>query len=196
MNQLNDREFEIIQNKEFLIAKATAISKITGILSKTRKELKKFLSENSLLFPDISVFKTDKISRGENYLGLPYLVLDYPAVFSREGIFAYRTMFWWGNFFSATLHLDGDYLNYYRHKLINKLDELELLQIYIGIGDSPWQYHYEKDNYLLLSPEHKKHIEDCTFLKLSKKINLKSWDKIPEISLSFYQQLATILNSE
>ncbi len=196
MNHLDDREFEIIQDKEFLLTKAKAISKIIGILSETRTELKGFLSENSLPFPVKSAFKTDKISRGENYLGLPYLVLDYPAVFSKEGIFAYRTMFWWGNFFSTTLHLEGVYLNYYRNKIIHQLDELDQEQIYIGIGDSPWEYHYKKDNYEILSPDHKKHIEVCTFLKLSKKITLSNWTKIPQISRSFYEQLTTILNSE
>ena len=32
-----------------------------------------------------------------------------PAVFSKENIFAIRTMFWWGNFFSISLHVSGKY---------------------------------------------------------------------------------------
>ena len=40
-----------------------------------------------------------KISRGEQYLGLPYVMLDYPRIFSKENVFAIRTFFWWGNYF-------------------------------------------------------------------------------------------------
>jgi len=50
-----------------------------------------------------------KISRGENYLGLPYLVLDYPRLFRPDAVLAIRTFFWWGHFFSSTLQLSGGY---------------------------------------------------------------------------------------
>ena len=53
------------------------------------------------------VQSTPKIAKGENYLQLPYVLLDYPRCFDKENIFAIRTMFWWGNFFSITLHLSG-----------------------------------------------------------------------------------------
>ena len=49
-----------------------------------------------------------KISRGENYRGLPYLILDYPAYFSQKDIFAFRTMFWWGHFFQCRTTSTGD----------------------------------------------------------------------------------------
>src|SRR6187402_1143085 len=60
-------------------------------------------------FPE-EIFRTDpKISRGENYKGLPYVILDYPRLFGREDVFAVRTMFWWGHSFHVTLHLKGKY---------------------------------------------------------------------------------------
>ncbi len=34
-------------------------------------------------------------------------MLDYPRAFGRDSIFACRTFFWWGRFFSLTLHLAG-----------------------------------------------------------------------------------------
>ena len=36
-------------------------------------------------------------------------MLDYPALFKKDEIFALRTMFWWGNFMSITLLLSGGY---------------------------------------------------------------------------------------
>jgi hypothetical protein len=57
MIQLSDQEFKIIQDKELLITKAKAISKIEGILSETRNKLRKSLSESSLKFPEKTLFK-------------------------------------------------------------------------------------------------------------------------------------------
>src|SRR5450631_2869683 len=50
-----------------------------------------------------------RISKGENYKGLPWVVLDYPRAFGRLDVLAVRTLFWWGNYFSVTLHLKGVY---------------------------------------------------------------------------------------
>jgi hypothetical protein len=33
-------------------------------------------------------------------------------------VFAIRTMFWWGNFFSVTLHMKGNYREHFQEKLI------------------------------------------------------------------------------
>ena len=195
MIQLSDQEFKIIQDKELLITKANAISKIEGILSETRNKLRKSLSESSLTFPEKTLFKTNKISRGENYLGLPYLVLDYPAIFSKEDIFAFRSMFWWGNFFSSTLHLEGKFLHHYRKKIIKNLELLKDQDVYIGIGDSPWHYHYGNDNYELLADSHYKHIEKCTFLKISKKFELNECESFPEYAVNFFNQMVFILTN-
>ena len=195
MNRLTDLEFEIIQDKTFLLTKARAISKIESVLSETRKELKTFLIENPLHYPELSHFKTDKISKGENYLGLPYLVLDYPAVFSKENIFAYRTMFWWGNFFSTTIHMEGEPLNYYRKTIAKNIDRLIDSKVYICTGETPWQYHYGKDNYELASEHHQSLIEECNFLKLSKKIDLTEWERLPEISLQFFEMLSQVFSN-
>jgi hypothetical protein len=60
-----------------------------------------------------------KISKGENYKGFPYVIMDYPALFSKDNVFALRTMFWWGNFFSITLHLSGNIRNNIRKLLLS-----------------------------------------------------------------------------
>jgi len=196
MQKLNKYEFEIIQDKDFLLAKAHALSKIELMLTDTRKKLKKALTQNALPYPKPSDFKTSKISKGENYLGLPYMVLDFPAVFSKDNIFAFRSMFWWANFFSSTLHLQGQFLDHYRNAIIHNFEMLEHQEIYIGVGDTPWHYHYGKDNYKLLGPNHKNHIEKCYFLKLSKKFSLKEWHSFPLSATSFYQKVVTSLTHE
>jgi hypothetical protein len=193
MLDLTERELFIIQDQEFLLAKARASAKIYSLLSKTREELKKLVESSGINTEQKSAFKTDKISRGENYLGLPYQVLDYPAFFSQKDTFAYRTMFWWGNFFSATLHLEGQFLERFRKQILQSLDELVKMELFISVGATPWEYHYGVDNYLPLSIDHQKHIDSCSFLKLSRKQSLENWKQLPEFSSQFLNQLMGIL---
>lgn len=157
----------------------------------TREELVHCAKESKYSFPEGIDLITGKISRGEKYLNLPYMVLDYPALFKTENIFAYRTMFWWGNFFSATLHLEGLSLERVRNKISTNLNKLTGKRIYICTGETPWHYHYGKDNYELLTQDHYDFINKCGFLKLSRKIDLKDWKHLLEFSRDF---LGLLLN--
>ena len=91
-----------------------------------------------------------KISKGENYKGLPYLVLDYPRYFGKDDHFAIRSMFWWGNFFSITLHLSGIYKKMYENKIEASFTLLKEESFFIGISDDQWEHHFETSNYLPL----------------------------------------------
>ena len=61
-----------------------------------------------------------KISKGENYNGLPYVMFDYPRFFTKENVFAVRTFFWWANYFSVTLHLKGEYKEMFAETIFKK----------------------------------------------------------------------------
>ena len=190
---LTERELAIIQDQEFLLTKARASAKIYNILSKTQDELKKIVDNSVLTEEQKKVFKSNKISKGENYMGLPYQVLDYPAYFSQKDSFAFRTMFWWGNFFSSTIQLEGQFLEHFREQIIKSLDELVKSEIFICIGDDPWQYHFGKDNYTPLAHDHETFIVNCSFLKLSKKTGLGEWQDLPQWSAKFLHQVLKIL---
>ena len=193
--EFTEWELQIIRDREFLISKAKVLSKIHELLTETRAAIDYTLKIHQLAFPPGIEFTTSKISSGDNYLGLPYQVLDYPATFSSENVFAYRTMFWWGNFFSATFHLQGDVLDYYRNKIIENINGLENDQIYISVGQTPWHYHYENDNYKLLTANDIKSIEKLGFLKLSKKMNLDNWQDLPTFSSDFFAKILAVLCS-
>lgn len=49
-----------------------------------------------------------KISKGEAYGGLPWLMLDYPRYFKPEGHFAIRIFCWWGNFIGIYWHTSNE----------------------------------------------------------------------------------------
>ena len=190
---LSEKELLILQDTDFLLTKVTVLQKIHELLGHTREELKRSIQNSNFSFPDGTDLFSGKISRGENYKSLPYMVLDYPTLFSKNSTFAYRTMFWWGNFFSSTIHLEGIALNNYKKSIINNLHMLLKNDIYICVGDTPWQYHYNDDNYVPLNKAHKNFISNCEFLKLSKKIKLKNWNDVPKLSTSLFNLLLSVL---
>jgi hypothetical protein len=92
-----------------------------------------------------------KISKGEQYLGLPYLVLDYPRAFDSLHIFAIRNLFWWGHEFSSTLHLAGKYKEELQASIEAAYPQLAKRGYYIGVSEDPWQHHFEEDNYAAIA---------------------------------------------
>jgi len=181
-----------MKDVDFLLTKITILEKVKAIFLETETLLRKKVEpEFALHIPS----HKGKISRGENYHQLPYIVLDYPAYFSRENIFTFRTLFWWGHFFSATLHLQGSHLHALRPKLTDRFDLLLNQDIFICIGSTPWEYHYGVDNYQPLGVEHLPFLQQTEFLKLSRKYPLDDWQVIPKKVVSFFEIIQNVLVS-
>ena len=88
-----------------------------------------------------------KISRGENYKGLPWVMLDYPRVFGKEDVFAIRTMFWWGHAFSVTLHLKGEWKRLFLPVIIDRKDAFAAAGFQWGVMEDEWEHGHTGDNY-------------------------------------------------
>ncbi len=141
-----------------------------------------------------------KISRGERYLGLPYVVLDYPRCFGNEDLFAIRTLFWWGNFFSVQLLLQGKFRNNYAENLAAAYEKLKAVGFSICIADNMWQHHFERDNFLPveeLSPDaYGELIRKHSFIKLGKKIALQEWNEAEDKLTAGYELLMKLVNGQ
>ncbi|MFM8432109.1 MAG: hypothetical protein ACKOA1_04860, partial [Bacteroidota bacterium] len=123
-----------------------------------------------------------KIFRGENYEGFPYTLLDFPRYFSKDAVFAVRTMCWWGNEFSTTLHLQGKALEFYRGDLTLRLERLFGKEIYMCVNHTPWKYGFYESNYRrldeLTAVAASQIIADSGFLKISRKTTLDDFFKL------------------
>ena len=195
---LSQQEFSLIENTAIIHQKAVALSKIKQYLY----DFAQILSENCPQNPAFTALALEisppKVSRGENYLGLPYLVLDHPASYSQSSIFAFRTLFWWGNFFSFTLHLQGEALEKTRAKLLLNQELIKATNFYICVGDTPWQYNYESTNYKkassLLETELLALLRDKSFIKLSYKLNLEDYQALNETGHAVFQKLLALIS--
>src|SRR6185436_1888331 len=101
-------EMELVSSPDIILTKNAILQKIKSFLEELQLKQQDVLQKYSSHLPEEPLKISPKISRGENYKGLPWLVLDNPRYFQHNNIFAIRTMFWWGNFFSITLHVSGN----------------------------------------------------------------------------------------
>jgi hypothetical protein len=194
----SEEELTVLTNRDFLKTKQIVTQKIQKLLLETETQLKPFVKQMAVPLLENILVNAGKISRGEKYENLPYQVLDYPRHFSKESIFTYRTMFWWGNFFSCTLHIQGSILGSYRNMLQKNLPRLLNDHVFFCINDNPWQHHFHRDNYLPLEEISQKDLCDLInnkpFIKLSTKLPLEQNRALPAFSLKTLKLFEGILN--
>jgi hypothetical protein len=176
------REAEILQDKSFFDLKHSATAKLVELFGDIERALKKDVGRFGLDVEGLNI-SSGKIFRGENYRQYPYLLLDYPRLFSTRSVFACRTMFWWGNEFSLTMHLQGQALEQHRDVIVNNFHRLESESVYFCVNDTPWQYDFGDGNYMFL--ENAGDLGECArlartkpFIKLSRKLAITDYEKL------------------
>src|SRR5437868_6529086 len=120
VNSLSIYEMKLVTDPEVLLTKNRIIQKVYELFGGLAEDYKDVLKAAGLFTSNEVVAK---ISRGENYKGLPYVMLDYPRQFAKVEVFAIRSFFWWGNFFSITLQLGGQYQHKYASLVEKAIDK-------------------------------------------------------------------------
>ena len=105
--QYSTEELKLAENSDLILTKNRIVKKTIALFASLAEEYRSISIKYQAQLPSEIFEHSPKISRGEQYLELPYVMLDYPRVFSKEDVFAIRSFFWWGNYFSITLHLKG-----------------------------------------------------------------------------------------
>lgn len=147
--QFSVSEMELMNNADIILTKNRVIQKIKSLFEDLQDQMivePKADENESLLFK-----VPGKISRGENYNGLPYLILDYPRKFEGKNIFTIRTMFWWGNFFSSTLHISGLEKTKHLPKIEYGYEALRNANYFVGVNEDQWHHHFYPDNYISIN---------------------------------------------
>jgi len=194
---LSKKELEVLGEVEFFQLKKSITTKIYSQLAALVQQLRAEASFSKIPFPAGTDVTTGKISKGENYLGLPFILLDFPRRFTEENIFAYRTMVWWGNFISASLLLSGPVSVVARKNVLRQLRSLKGKDIFVCIHESPWHHHFHMENYIPLDILNKKEVEEAlneqSFLKLARKIPIRQIKKLQEFSLESFRIFSRLL---
>ena len=176
--QLSTVEMELVNNTEWIFAKQLIIEKVYHLFGQLHDHYKKIILEEKQFLPAQLQKPGGKITKGENYKRLPYLILDYPAMFSKENIFAVRTLFWWGNFFSISLHLSGKNFNGCKN-ILQTIQFLKENNFSVCVNETQWEHDFGASNFVNineLAQNEIKHLNEKSFFKIAKKIKLNEWN--------------------
>lgn len=194
---LSAHDLRYLHDTDFLSAKHRIQKALQHLLEEAQRQLTS--KQHTPALPDEVWKVAAKISRGENYRLLPYLVLDYPRIFQRDATFAYRTMVWWGHEISCTLQLGGSYWQQYRHSLLQKLEGVQEENWWVCVHRSPWEYHFGQDNYRPLQELQATNalatFADRPFFKLSRKLPLENYQELPAFCSRTFSSCVALLNA-
>ncbi len=88
-------------------------------------------------------YVSPKISKGENYLGLPYVMFDYPRYFSAEDIIGCTMFFLVGKFFQYYPSPEGPVPGEYLLMLFSaSILFLSAHGYSLAISEDEWQHHF------------------------------------------------------
>jgi hypothetical protein len=194
---LSAEELQLVNNTSFILTKRIITDKVNMLLGQLAQIIQQKIIQEKDNLPPEAIQSTPKIAKGENYLQLPYLILDYPRCFDNKNVFAIRTMFWWGNFFSCTLHISGSYKNRFQQALQKNTGLLQKSDFYIGINNNEWQHHFEVDNYVPLSTLTIEEINTILtkqhFVKVAAKFSLHQWSTIDVLLAECFTDLLQLV---
>ena len=192
---LSAGELAMANDKDFILTKQAIIEKAAALFNE-QIPIISFNFKTVVGTEKTLISAVPKISKGENYNGFPYVIMDYPATFSKENIFALRTMFWWGNFISITLHLKGTFKKMYAAKILANLKNEN--DFYISFGEDEWEHHFEDDNFKKISSltnDLKIQIENRNFFKIALKYELHHWNMMQSVLPEGYKKIVNLITT-
>lgn len=188
--RLSPSEAALFSNAEIILTKNSILQKTVALLADVQEQME---ANSKPTLP----FSTPKISRGENYQGLPYVVLDYPRIAKGEDLLFIRSMFWWGHFFSSTLQLAGSFKEDALWKLAAAYDTLAAENFFVGIQEDPWQHHFEETNYQKISALSKEAffslLQQQPHIKIAARWPLSQWDAAANLLVDSWKTLLNLI---
>lgn len=179
--KLSKSELSLAENAGIILTKNRIIHKARNLFGLLADAYRHITDTAVDYLPEEVLLIAPKIYKGEQYRGLPYVMLDYPRYFHKLHFFAIRSLFWWGNVLSISLLLSGDYKDEFGEKIYAYFTESEVNQSgwFICIGSDPWDHHFEDDNFLPLTHDTLTLITEKGngFLKLARKIPVSEWER-------------------
>lgn len=193
--QLSAEESRLVTDPGVILTKNRIVGKVAELLGALSEQQVELMEERRVDLPPELFRYTPKISRGEQYQGLPWLVLDYPRVLAGADWLAVRQLFWWGHEFSSALLVSGRY----REKLWQRAGEwAKEPGMYICVHASPWEHDFLPGNYELVSSRSLEDwsslLADRTFLKLAKRIGLADMESAPPFLLNCFGKWVALIS--
>lgn len=191
---LSAEELNLVQDTHWLLTKNNIIEKAKSLFGELAEALVQDTSRHND-FPEEVRLYSPKVFKGEYYQGLPYVMLDYPRVFAKDDVFAIRTFFWWGNFFSVTLQLKGAHQRRYLPVISKYKDVLAHHGYSVAVSDDEWRHDFGPDNYQSIAGNGAalEKAMNGNFLKIAVRVPLASWNEAKALLQRHHETIVDIL---
>ncbi len=194
---LSPDELTLVQDTHWLLTKNRIIEKTKLLFGGLAASLQDDIQNKREKLPDSIHLFSAKVFKGEYYQGLPYVMLDYPRVFTKDEAFAMRTMFWWGNFFSITLQLKGSYQQHFGPVLLEKKEQLASGGFYVAVSEDEWRHDFGADNYeqISMNSDNLEKAMEGNFLKIAVQVPLAQWNDAAELIREHHKNMISLLTA-
>jgi hypothetical protein len=195
--RLSKKEVSILEEEKFFHGKRSVTEKVFLLLSEVVKEIQSVPEFQGIIFPRGTDITSGKISKGENYLGLPFIILDFPRLFNGDEILTFRTMLWWGNFISCSLLISGTHLPQSLENLNAHYESLSAKKNFVCVNESPWIHHFESNNFVKLATMNAATAIQLSslhgFVKVSRKIPVSRINRLVEFASESFVLFSKLL---
>ncbi|MDN5211537.1 hypothetical protein QQ020_05730 [Fulvivirgaceae bacterium BMA12] len=195
--EFTHQELIYLQDTDFLKTKKLIIRRIIALFERIQVDTLDLISHRNLTLPEGVSPKSGKVTRGENYKDLPFVVLDCPRFFDKKNIFAYRSIFWWGNYLSNHFLIKGHYLDRYRDRFLHSRPLIEDEELYLDLSEDPWNHDLTDSNFIRFSAlsqsELNEKLKHLDFLKLVWRYELSQWKEFHQASLENFLIISQVL---
>lgn len=189
---LSHTELEMVTNAELILTKNRIIQKVMQLFGEVSAAAQSSLA-NGLLndLPEVQAIGP-KISKGEQYQELPWVMLDYPRLFSNQHVLAIRCFFWWGHYVSIVLHLKGAYVQQHREALQASVWDAGTL---FDTGHDEWNNDLTHPDFQPIQQVPAAVWHERSYIRIATKIPLSEWDRIESFLINQYQYFNQVLTA-
>lgn len=192
--KISGQELSLLTDQEFLLTKRVIDSKVSGLLLSAQQNLSEYIKNDQIELPSGVSTKPRKIAKGENYQSLPYWVSDYPAVLTKDHVWSFRTVVWWGHEVSFSLILKGKFRPSMHHLRIPN-HSVDLLY---STHTDPWKLEltpaYSTSFEQKSDEKIRRHYDQTDFIRLSERLTLNKINQLPEQSVISFDKIMNVLN--
>lgn len=192
--RLSSEERQLLLDEGFILTKRSILEKTEKLFGELSEVFRQQVLAQKMNDADFMQL-TPKLARGENYHGLPWIMMDYPRLFKKTDTCAIRCFFWWGHYCSITLHLSGYYKDKYQGRIFDFLQDAKENEWVFSVAKDPWQHVISTEHYHVGEQVHSFAHEWRTspYLKIAKKIPLTQWDELDDFFTDNYAVLLSLL---
>jgi len=179
-------DLSILHDKAFFEAKHQIMHKWEQFLTHLAQKIQEWASfVNQITLPDEVKQTTPKISKGENYQGMPYMVLDYPRYFGKEDTCAFRNILLWNRGLYSTWLFEGKYMDY----AVQNYKQYGSSSMYLHQNEDKWVHELTPQDIYIQTPESfycetllEKTKEKLHYLKFSNFVSFQEWNILEQRS--------------